>query len=147
MKGTGSPSQTGSLSAPSYPPRLQKVTVTNIETEPDAAASGFLFINRFIRNTPNTIEGDIMTRKEKELQIRKEAKATIILFVICFLWHVGFAYGLSGTVTATIAGIPLWWWLSTPGVFVVAVIGVVILLKKVFVNFSLDDEEGGVKND
>ena len=88
-----------------------------------------------------------MTRKEKESQIRREAKATLILFVVCFLWHVGFGYGLSGTVTATIAGIPLWWWLSTPGVFVVAVIGVVILLKKVFVNFSLDDEEGGEAND
>ncbi|MBQ3390399.1 MAG: YhdT family protein [Firmicutes bacterium] len=88
-----------------------------------------------------------MTRKEKELQIRKEAKATLILFVICFLWHVGFGYGLSGTVTATIGGIPLWWWLSTPGVFVVAVVGVVILLKKVFVNFDLEDGEGGVKDE
>ena len=88
-----------------------------------------------------------MTRKEKERQIRREAKATLILFVICFLWHVGFGYGLSGTVTATIAGIPLWWWLSTPGVFVVAVVGVVILLKKVFVYFSLDDEQGGEAND
>ena len=88
-----------------------------------------------------------MTRKEKERQIRREAKATLILFVICFLWHVGFGYGLSGTVTATIGGLPLLWWLSTPGVFVVAVIGVVILLKKVFVNFSLDDEEGGEANE
>jgi hypothetical protein len=39
-----------------------------------------------------------------------------------------------------VCGLPLWWVLSTPGVFVIAVIGVVILLKKVFVNFSLDDE-------
>ena len=37
-------------------------------------------------------------------------------------------------------GLPLWWILSTPGVFVIAVVGVVILLKKVFVNFSLEDE-------
>ena len=83
-----------------------------------------------------------MTKQEKELQIRREAKATLILFVICFIWHVGFAYGLSGTVTATLWGLPLWWILSVPGVFVVAVVGVAILLKKVFVNFSLDDEGG-----
>jgi hypothetical protein len=42
-----------------------------------------------------------------------------------------------------VGGLPLWWLLSTPGVFVIAVIGVMILLKKVFVNFSLDDEESG----
>ena len=80
-----------------------------------------------------------MTREEKNAQIRKEARATAILFCICFLWHVGCAYLLSGT-GVTVGGLPLWWLLSTPGVFVIAVIGVVILLKKVFVNFSLDDE-------
>ena len=81
-----------------------------------------------------------MTREEKDIQIRKEAKATIILFVICFLWHVGFGYLLSGS-GITVFGLPLWWILSTPGVFVVAVVGVVYLLKKVFVNFSLEDED------
>ena len=80
-----------------------------------------------------------MTREEKNAQIRREARATAILFCICFLWHVGCAYLLSGT-GVTVGGLPLWWLLSTPGVFVIAVIGVVILLKKVFVNFSLDDE-------
>ena len=81
-----------------------------------------------------------MTRKEKERQIRKEARATIVLFVICFIWHVGFAYGLSGS-GLQIGGLPLWWLLSTPGVFGVALIGLAILLKKVFVNFSLEDED------
>lgn len=80
------------------------------------------------------------TREEKELQMKREAKASFILFAICFAWHVGFGYGLSGHCAVEWAGIPLWWWLSTPGVFVVAVIGVVFLLKKVFVDFSLDDE-------
>ena len=42
---------------------------------------------------------------------------------------------------------PLWWVLSTPGVFVVAVAGVAILLKKVFVNFDLNTEEGDDLND
>ena len=81
-----------------------------------------------------------MTREEKDLQIRKEARATVVLFIICFLWHVGCAYLLSGS-GITMFGLPLWWVLSTPGVFVIAVVGVIILLKKVFVNFSLDDED------
>lgn len=84
-----------------------------------------------------------MNREQKDKQIRREAKATLILFVICFVWNVGFAYGLSGT-GARLFGLPLWWLISTPGMFVIAVIGVVFLLKKVFVNFDLeDDEEGG----
>ena len=88
-----------------------------------------------------------LNRKEKDIQIRKEARATLILFVICFVWNVAFAYGLSGT-GARLFGLPVWWLVSTPGMFVVAVIGVVYLLKKVFVNFDLeDDEEGGALND
>ncbi|MBE6027059.1 MAG: DUF997 family protein [Clostridiales bacterium] len=88
-----------------------------------------------------------MSPEQKEKQIRKEAKATILLFLICFIWNVGFAYGLSGT-GARLFGLPLWWLVSTPGMFVIAVIGVVILLKKVFLNFDLeDDEEGGAVNE
>ena len=84
-----------------------------------------------------------MIPEQKEKQIRKEAKATILLFLICFIWNVGFAYGLSGT-GARLFGLPVWWLVSTPGMFVIAVIGVVFLLKKVFVNFDLEDtEEGG----
>ena len=84
-----------------------------------------------------------MTPEQKEKQIRKEARAILLLFLICFLWNVGFAYGLSGT-GARLFGLPVWWLVSTPGMFVIAVIGVVILLKKVFVNFDLEDtEEGG----
>ena len=84
-----------------------------------------------------------MTPEQKEKQIRKEARATLLLFLICFIWNVGFAYGLSGT-GARLFGLPVWWLVSTPGMFVIAVIGVVFLLKKVFVNFDLEDtEEGG----
>lgn len=84
-----------------------------------------------------------MAPEQKEKQIRKEARATLLLFLICFLWNVGFACGLSGT-GARLFGLPVWWLVSTPGMFVIAVIGVVFLLKKVFVNFDLEDtEEGG----
>jgi uncharacterized membrane protein YhdT len=84
-----------------------------------------------------------LTREQKDLQIRKEARATLILFAVCCIWNIGLAYGLSGT-GIRIAGLPLWWLLSTPGMFIIAVAGVVYLLKKVFVDFDLeDDSEGG----
>lgn len=85
-----------------------------------------------------------MTKEEKNRQIRKEALWTVALFLLCFAWHVGFGYGLSGK-DLYVMGLPLWWVLSTPGVFVVAVVGVIFLLKKVFVNFDL--EEGGDEHD
>ena len=88
-----------------------------------------------------------MSREQKDRQVRREARATLILFAICFLWNVGFAYGLSGS-GIRIAGMPLWWLLSTPGMFVVAVVGVAYLLKKVFVNFDLEDgEKGGAQDE
>ena len=77
-----------------------------------------------------------LSREQKDRQVRCEALATLILFAICFIWNVGFAYGLSGS-GIRIGGMPLWWLLSVPGMFVVAVIGVVYLLKYVFVNFVL----------
>ena len=80
-----------------------------------------------------------MTREEKHQQIKREAKATAALFFLCFVWHVGFAYGLNH-VDIRIWNLPLWWVVSTPGVFVVAIVGVVYLLKKVFVNFDLEPE-------
>lgn len=87
-----------------------------------------------------------MNREEKDRQIRREARATLILFLICFVWNVGFAYGLSGT-GARLFGLPVWWLVSTPGMFVIAVIGVVILLKRVFVNFDLEDTDKSVDED
>lgn len=87
-----------------------------------------------------------MNREQKDAQIRKEALATLILFAVCFLWNVVFAYALSDS-GIRIGGLPLWWIISVPGMFAVAVVGVIYLLKKVFVNFSLDDAtEGGREN-
>ena len=82
-----------------------------------------------------------VTREEKDIQIRREAKATFILFGICCVWNILFAYLIPGSIR--IGGLPLWWLVSTPGMFVLAVVGVVFILKRVFVNFSLEDEEEG----
>ena len=90
------------------------------------------------------IDGDGIQYWCDSCQIKKEARATAILFAICFIWHAGFGYLLSGS-GIKLFGLPLWWILSTPGVFVVAVVGVIYLLKNVFVNFSLDDDDDAGK--
>ena len=87
------------------------------------------------------------TKDDKERQIRREAKATLVLFALCCVWNIAFAYALSGT-GIRLGGLPLWWVISTPGMFVLAIVGVVFLLKKVFVNFNLDEtDEGGAEHE
>ena len=87
-----------------------------------------------------------MTEEQKHQQIVKEMKATLILFIIVAIWHVGTAFALNG-IDFLIIGMPLWFFVSTIGAFAISVIGVVILLKKVFVNFDLGEEvpEGNEK--
>lgn len=80
-----------------------------------------------------------LSDQEKHRQILKEVKATLILFLIVAVWHVGFGFGLNG-IDVMILGMPLWFFVSTIGAFVVAVVGVVILLKFVFADFDLGDE-------
>ena len=98
-----------------------------------------------------------MTNAEKHQQILKEIKATLILIAIVAAWHIGFGFILQG-VDVLVLGMPLWFFVSTIGAFAISVIGVIILLKKVFKNFDLGDEldeisaepqpqEGGDLND
>ena len=80
-----------------------------------------------------------MTDEQKHQQILKEMKATLVLFAIVACWHVGTAFALNG-IDFLVFGMPLWFFASTIGAFVISVIGVIILLKKVFVDFELGDE-------
>ena len=92
-----------------------------------------------------------MTDGQKHQQIVKEMKATLILFIIVAIWHVGTAFALNG-IDFLIVGMPLWFFVSTVGAFGISVVGVLILLKKVFVNFDLgeeiseEDEKGGASS-
>ena len=85
-----------------------------------------------------------LTNEEKHKQILKEIKATLILIVIVAAWHIGFAFLLED-IDILICGMPLWFFVSTIGAFVISVLGVVFLLKKVFKNFDFEEEsaEGG----
>lgn len=82
-----------------------------------------------------------MTNNEKHLQILKEVKATFILIAIVAAWHIGFAFLLED-IDMLVLGMPLWFFVSTIGAFVISVAGVVFLLAKVFRNFDLGDETG-----
>lgn len=95
-----------------------------------------------------------LTEEEKHKQMLKEIKATFILIAIVAAWHIGFGFGLNG-IDIMILGMPLWFFVSTIGAFVISVLGVIILLKFVFVDFELGEEvdeenviqEGGDSND
>lgn len=80
-----------------------------------------------------------LTEEEKHRQCVKEMKATLILLAVVAIWHIGTAFLLNG-IDVYILWMPLWFFVSTPGAFVISVIGVIYLLKKVFINFDLGDE-------
>lgn len=81
-----------------------------------------------------------MTEREKHEQIMKEVKATLVLIAIVAVWHVGFAFLLNG-IPIMILGMPLWFFVSTIGAFVISVAGVFFLINKVFKNFDLGEED------
>lgn len=94
-----------------------------------------------------------LTDQQKHEQILKEVKATLLLFIVVAAWHIGFGFLLNG-IDVLILGMPLWFFVSTIGEFVISVVGVIILLKFVFVDFDLGEEapdgcvqEGGSADD
>lgn len=87
-----------------------------------------------------------MNRKEKENQIKKEAKASIIALVAVIVFWAVAGLGVS-KLDITVAHTPLWAITGCIGTWIFAILLVVFLCKKVFKNFSLDDEDEEVKKD
>ncbi len=86
-----------------------------------------------------------MSEKEKFIQMNKEAKATwIVGFIIMAFWFItGFGiYAVCGSEW-TILGMPAWMVISCIGSWFLSIIGVVFLVKKVFKDFDLNEEEIG----
>ena len=73
------------------------------------------------------------------LQIRKEIKYTCLLTAICAAWHIITAFVMNGN-GAQIWHMPAWFVVSVFGQGVIAIIGIVLLTKKVFIDFDYDDE-------
>ena len=88
-------------------------------------------------------EKDLMkklTRQEKHEQCVREIKGTLIVVLLCAVWHVGTAFTLNGKGLYFL-GMPAWFSVSVFGTIIIALVGVRVLLAKVFVDFEYDDEE------
>ncbi len=78
----------------------------------------------------------------------REIKGTLIVVSACCLWHISTAFILNGTGLFFL-GMPAWFSVSVFGTIVIALVGVRVLLKKVFIDFEYDaesdEDEAGVE--
>ena len=82
-----------------------------------------------------------MNNYEKYRQVRKEAAGTALLLLILIGAWVAAGFGLVG-IPVELFHLPLWVWTATIGIWLFAIIGVKVLTATVFVDMSLDDEDG-----
>lgn len=80
-----------------------------------------------------------LSKQEKHKQNIKEIKATLVLALICFLWHVLSAFILNHYDLRFLC-MPAWFSVSTLGTIVLAVGGVIYLSLRVFVDYEYVDE-------
>ena len=80
-----------------------------------------------------------LSAKEQHEQCMKEIKWTLLVVVICCIWHVATAFLLNGS-GAYLLGMPAWFTVSVFGTIVIALVGVWLLLKFVFVDFEYEEE-------
>ena len=80
-----------------------------------------------------------MSKEDKHKQCMREIKATLIVVLACCVWHIGTAFALKGTGLYFL-GMPAWFSVSVFGTIIIALVGVRLLLKNVFIDFDYDDE-------
>ena len=81
----------------------------------------------------------MLTYKQKHEQANKEALATVIgLAVTIAVWCI-FGFGLAG-LDIELFHTPLWVIGGTVGTWICSIVVAVVLAKKVFMGFDLDDE-------
>ena len=86
----------------------------------------------------------MLSYKQKHEQANKEALATVIgLAVTIAVWCVC-GFGLAG-LDVQLFHTPLWVIGGTIGTWICSIVVVVVLAKKVFVRFDLDDEPASAK--
>lgn len=81
-----------------------------------------------------------LSYKEKLDQATKEAKATVVALVAVVAVWVLLGFGLTGS-DITLFHTPIWVIGGTVGTWLFTVAVCVFLVKKVFMDFDLDDEE------
>ena len=89
-----------------------------------------------------------LNKEQQHDQCMREIKGTLIVVSACCLWHISTAFILNGTGLFFL-GMPAWFSVSVFGTIVIALVGVRVLLKKVFIDFEYDAEsdegEAGVE--
>lgn len=81
----------------------------------------------------------MLSYKEKHAQANREARATVVALAITIAAWAFFGFGLSG-LDVQLFHTPLWVIGGTIGTWICSIVVVVILAKKIFANFSLDDD-------
>ena len=79
------------------------------------------------------------TYKQKHEQANREARATVVALAVTILVWIICGFGLAGT-DITVFHTPLWVIGGTIGTWICSIVVVVVLTKKIFVSFDLDDE-------
>ena len=86
-----------------------------------------------------------LTEKQRNIQIKKEATASVILYLCFFLWWYFMGYGLAGRTDPAdyiyIMGLPLWFFMSCIVGFVLLCVATILLVTFYFKHFSLDETE------
>lgn len=80
-----------------------------------------------------------LTEKERERQMKREAIISVVMYIIFFLWWYFTGYGLAGENQSYMAGIPVWFWLSSVVGYVLFSVATILVVKLLFKNFSLDE--------
>ena len=80
-----------------------------------------------------------LNKEQQHDQCMREIKGTLIVVSACCLWHISTAFILNGTGLFFL-GMPAWFSISVFGTIVIALVGVRVLLKKVFIDFEYDAE-------
>lgn len=81
-----------------------------------------------------------MTTKEKFKQANKEAKATILILVLIIIFWAVSGIGIS-KFNITVYHTPLWVITGCFGTWIFSIAAVIYLVKKVFKDFNLEEEE------
>lgn len=87
-----------------------------------------------------------LSKDQQHDQCMREIKGTLIVVAICCAWHIATAFLLSSSGLFFL-GMPAWFSVSVLGTIIIALIGVRILLAKVFVDFEYDAEDEEVSHE
>lgn len=83
-----------------------------------------------------------LTREEMHAQVMKEIKCSVLLAVVVAAWHIFWAFWLGTTPSDDMMlGMPTWHTVSVGGAAVLSIVGVIWLVKCVFIDFEYDEEK------